>query len=607
MSKGWLAAPGDDPRWAQADFNDSGWKALNPDKPLSQQGFRGARSIWYRAHVQLRPEAPPAAIYVEHLTFNYSLYANGQLIGTQGEANPSKATVDPFPNGFAIPPQLTSGGQNQLVIAIHVTGSPLGFLDLPPLERTTRLELVSPALVRAIQSSRLMHDWIEGFTVLGLNLVVAFCGLAIWWSLRDQLEYLALTVWVFANVLTLLTEFMAHLRTASPFSRWALLLVFMEAVSSVGELEFMRLILKRRQTALWLGLELLVVLINLTDPLVGAGLLPLSFGLGEVFLRPLVTEVLVFVLLLRAARRGNEDASVLLLPVVLWSAAEIYKFVRITVWFAFKVFLPNLTGSPLLHLFSYSVSFGTLADLLGLLALMMIILKRTVRLSRERADLAAEVAAAEELQLLLMARASRPTPGYSVQTEYHPAGQVGGDFFLVQPCDEDSSLVAIVGDVSGKGLQAAMRVSMILGVLRREVMNQPDRVLQTLNTALADQSDFGFTTACCVRLESDGSFRFANAGHLDPYVNGEELTSEGALPLGIDPEACYPVYEGHLRPGESIILISDGVLEARSKKGEIFGFERTRKLVQSNAAAIATAAQQFGQEDDITVLAVALA
>ena len=600
----WVAAPGNDPRWALPFFDDSRWTVLQPGKLLPSQGFAGARSIWYRMHVRLGPNPPPMAFYVEGMYFNYSVYADGVRIGRQGDSDPMQPNQLHPAEGFRIPSDLLPRNGGPLLIAIHVSGGPVGFLNQAPMDEGTHLALVGPEDVPIRQSFRLAHDWSGPIVTLALNLLIGLCGLVIWWSLREQWEYLALAAWLFCTVATALLNFAAHLEGAAPLSGLRIILVLVMALSTVAELEFMRLLLKRQQTRLWVTLEAIAFLVNLVLPLIEAGKFPLRLAPVVVIVRPLITEVFVFAALLRGTMRGNRDAPLLLLPMALWSFADFYNILQAVAGAWLKLFWPDL---PEVHVFSYTISFVTLINAVGMLSLMMIILRRTIRLSREKADLASEVAAAEELQVLLLARASRPTPGYVVETVYRPAGQVGGDFFLVAPCEDDNSLVAIVGDVSGKGLQAAMRVSMILGVLQRDVMSQPDRVLKKLNEALLAQNEFGFTTACCVRLEDDGSFCFANAGHLNPYLEGQELVAEGALPLGMDPEACYPVLRGRLLPGQRMVLMSDGVPEARSRKGELFGFARTVQTVRKSAITLADTAQQFGQEDDITVLSLTLA
>lgn len=222
-----------------------------------------------------------------------------------------------------------------------------------------------------------------------------------------------------------------------------------------------------------------------------------------------------------------------------------------------------------------------------------------------RASYMAELKAASSVQQMLLQGASRPTPGFHVDSIYLPASEVGGDFFFVQPCP-DGSLLAIIGDVSGKGLTAAMRVSMILGILRRETSTDPAEILFNLNNALVAQGQLGFTTACSVRISSTRDFVFANAGHIAPYISGTELNSAPALPLGIMPDQVYQLVRGTLNAHDRIVLLSDGVPEARSQTNELFGFNRLSDLTRLSAEEIAGAAQRFGQEDDITVLSLSV-
>ena len=229
-----------------------------------------------------------------------------------------------------------------------------------------------------------------------------------------------------------------------------------------------------------------------------------------------------------------------------------------------------------------------------------------VESARERAAYAAELQAASSVQQLLLQSASNSTPGFEVDTVYLPASEVGGDFFFVQPAP-GGALTAVVGDVSGKGLTAAMRVAMILGVLRRETSHNPAEILSSLNNALLAKGQLGFATACCIRISLSGEFAFANAGHIAPYLSGRELETIPALPLGLVADQSYELVRGALPRGERIVLLSDGVPEARSQSGDLFGFDRLPQLTVKPAREIAEAAQSFGQEDDITVLTLALA
>ena len=228
-----------------------------------------------------------------------------------------------------------------------------------------------------------------------------------------------------------------------------------------------------------------------------------------------------------------------------------------------------------------------------------------VTAAQTQAAFAAELHAASTVQQLLLQSASRSIPGFQIDSVYLPASEVGGDFYFVASAP-DGSLTAIVGDVSGKGITAAMRVAMILGVLRRETAYDPGDILFELNNALIAQGQLGFTTACCIRISLSGDFVLANAGHIAPYISGFEITTAPALPLGLVADQAYELVHGRLAIGERLVLLSDGVPEARSHEGELYGFDRLSGLSLMSAHEIAEAAQAFGQEDDITVLTLAL-
>ena len=199
-------------------------------------------------------------------------------------------------------------------------------------------------------------------------------------------------------------------------------------------------------------------------------------------------------------------------------------------------------------------------------------------------------------------------PGYRVEGTYLPASQVGGDFYQVLPVEENG-LIVVLGDVSGKGLQAAMVVSMAVGALRAIVKEttQPTEILERLNRELTGNLKSGFVTCICARVDDDGAVTVANAGHLPPWVNGNEIATPGALPLGMLAGAQYDAEHFRLNDGDTLTLMSDGIVEARREKdGELYGFDRVAQLLatQPTAQEIANEAQRFGQEDDISVLSI---
>jgi hypothetical protein len=226
-------------------------------------------------------------------------------------------------------------------------------------------------------------------------------------------------------------------------------------------------------------------------------------------------------------------------------------------------------------------------------------------MSRQQALLEGELAAAREVQQVILPERAEAVPGFKVESVYQPSRQVGGDFFQVLPTGQGGLLV-VVGDVAGKGLPAAMLVSVLIGAIRgvAEYTKDPVELLARLNERLIGRTQGGFSTALAARIEADGGVTIANAGHLSPYLDGQEVELHGALPLGVVENATYQVTHFQLPEGSRLTFYSDGVVEAQNQKGELFGFERGRAISVQPAAAIVQAAMQFGQEDDITVVTI---
>jgi serine phosphatase RsbU (regulator of sigma subunit) len=164
----------------------------------------------------------------------------------------------------------------------------------------------------------------------------------------------------------------------------------------------------------------------------------------------------------------------------------------------------------------------------------------------------------------------------------------------------------VVGDVAGKGLPAAMLVSVLVGAIRTvaNYSQSPSEVLAQLNERLVGRSHGSFSTALAAHISADGWVTIANAGHLSPYLDGREVELPGALPLGVVSATAYESTGFLLAPGSRLTFYSDGVVEAQNQKGELFGFDRAKALSTKPAAEIVDAAKQFGQSDDITVVAI---
>jgi serine phosphatase RsbU (regulator of sigma subunit) len=258
-------------------------------------------------------------------------------------------------------------------------------------------------------------------------------------------------------------------------------------------------------------------------------------------------------------------------------------------------------GLPSIDALGYlgGIRFSLYPLVLGLFSVFMTLdlIRKLVRDREEKLRLVADLEAARTVQRMLL-----PATGLSgVECVYEPAQEVGGDFYFAQRVADRSTLV-VSGDVSGKGLKAAMVVSLITGMLDRRHADSPATLLAELNRALCSRLEGGFVTCCAVRMEPDGRLTAANGGHPSPYLDGRELELSPGLPLGVVPEAEYTevtlLFDGQLT------LVSDGVIEASNASGELFGFDRTREISTKSAQEIAEVARAWGQTDDITVVTV---
>jgi hypothetical protein len=234
--------------------------------------------------------------------------------------------------------------------------------------------------------------------------------------------------------------------------------------------------------------------------------------------------------------------------------------------------------------------------------------RRYLRSQTEKATLEGEMAAAREMQRVMVPDDLPAIPGYLLESVYRPAAEVGGDFFQVIPLQSGRTLV-VIGDVSGKGLRAAMVVSMIVGMLRTvsSFTEEPEEILVELNRRLYGRTHGGFATCLAVRFEERGKMVMANAGHLPPYLNGAELEFAGSMPLGLDETADYEQTSLQMHSGDVAVLLTDGVAEAQNDQRKLLGFPRVAIMLSEGATAkhVADAAQQHGQNDDLTVITIA--
>jgi serine phosphatase RsbU (regulator of sigma subunit) len=318
-------------------------------------------------------------------------------------------------------------------------------------------------------------------------------------------------------------------------------------------------------------------------------------------LPPAISEVALGVLIAYGFRFGNRRDRMV-------AAAFSADFVvRLSISSSFQR-LTGIKNYALIGGWQWQYTSFTLT-LLGAVTL-AILVRDLIRDRREKQRMAAELAAGRAVQQVLIPEGIPTFPGFSIQSVYKPFGEVGGDFFQVLPAESNrraAGVLVMIGDVSGKGLPAAMTVAMLVGTARALAHYGlgPGEILAAMNQHLLARSNGGFTTCLVMRADTDGKLTIANAGHVSPYRNGAELQLENGLPLGLAQSAIYNESTCRLAENEQLTLLTDGVVEARNKAGELFGFERTAAISTESAESIARAAQAHGQEDDITVLTLA--
>jgi hypothetical protein len=589
----WRFHAGDDSAYANPDFDDGAWPLLKPDQPFADLHLPNVPGgyVWARLHLRILNPAQALAIHlIPNAWFPYRVYANGRLIFN----SPSFAERDrqvTRPSAIALPQA------PDVVVAVRLFAPSPSILHRLPINRIEIGHL--QALTNAADLERL-NDFDQS-TLAGMLAGLLFMALApipltLYFFQRSQLEYLALGV--FALLFGSFYLMDASLEAGVfPLSKMAFLVDgYFGWLSLLTGLEFLARFAQVRDfrpIRIFQALLLLGPPINLID--------------GTVYLYTLIGAIAVFLgmtsfYMVRAWRRGRTELTLLLPPVVIWAGIILYTFSAQT-W-------PRAVPWPAsFHLGPVGISLDHVGSAIFISGVIAVVLYRFIRVSRDEQRAASELEAARTVQHVLIPDALPSIPGFSILSAYHPAQSVGGDFFQILPAPGGACLV-VLGDVAGKGLQAAMAVSVLVGAIRAlaAFTSSPAEILAGLNRILFGRQT-SFTTCLALHIGPAGLVTAANAGHLHPYLNGRELPLEPNLPLGFathdDPASAYTETHFYLGPDDTLTLLTDGVPEAANPHTrELFGFARTETISKQSPRTIAQTAQAFGQNDDITVLSL---
>lgn len=233
--------------------------------------------------------------------------------------------------------------------------------------------------------------------------------------------------------------------------------------------------------------------------------------------------------------------------------------------------------------------------------------------------LAHELRVARLIQQTLLPRTLPDRPGWKLAALYRPARAVGGDFYDVLEL-RDGRLGLLIGDVTDKGVPAALVMASARSILRTAALqaSSPGEVLARANQALCPDipPDMFVTCLYAILDPATGELTYANAGHPAALVRGrqgvEELRVAG-LPLGLMAEARYEERSAAVRPAETVLFYSDGLIEAHSRTREMFGARRLRALLADHSGGTSLieflidrltvfTSPGWEQEDDVTLV-----
>jgi hypothetical protein len=620
----WQFHLGDDAVWAYPTIDDvtghDGWEEIQADSPWGAQTHPNYSGYaWYRKHLSISPaKGAPAdiALLIPAIDDVYELYWNGVRVGGVGTFPPHTDWK------FFIPAQTYGlGPVRDGVLAVRVFKIPFSSVDDGTAGGFERLpQIGSPNSIAQLKDS-LDYRWMRRsqfrFGLTTLYGLTAFLSFLAWLRDREQKLLFWLAAFTFVPLIELtlngmrlpvsgawLTFFIQSAIDWREICQWFLLVYLLQLEDSPRLLRFLRF-------AAWVSL-IAGALDGATSFMIDV-LSTTAFTWIDASLTALVllAELLPIMLVLRALLQRKRLAPARWLVAFFafasatWYAVSnfAYQGIRYTHWT-----LSQKMDSTLFSLFGSNFPGQTVLRTLLFVSIVFAVVRFAAVYRRRQAAMEQEFQNARELQQVLIPDTLPELPGYAVTSSYRPAQEVGGDFFQILELDKKDagSTLIVVGDVSGKGLKAAMTVALIVGALRTlvETTSSPGEVLAGLNRRLFGRMQEGFATCVALRIRPDGKCVLASAGHPAPYHNHREIDLPGALPLGLIPSADYQEVTVYLREGDRFSLYTDGLLEARSPTGEIFSFERLEALFadQHDAVQASDAAVAFGQDDDITVL-----
>jgi hypothetical protein len=459
----WRFHLGDDPDgklgWADPAFDDSQWTLLRSNRTWTEQGYRDNNGFgWYRFKVLLPGTQKPLAICIPHIHSSYQIFADGRLVGQFGGMPPHGVYYTDNDHVITLAPASSHSGRT-LSIAIRVwhiswfdrVGGPQGAATIGELD--------------ALKALKAQNDWgrfwanSSGDALMLMNLVAAFVGFFLFWMRPDDREYLWFGIYeLLTGIEHLCSDWLMFYPTA--WMTYWLLDACLAAASWPFFLLFVfRILNGRRNWLFWTAMAAAPATVLVSLAVVAQLLRYDPWRIA--WITCLVPYfVCILILLYRRARQGVPDAQLMLVPVAICYISWFSEIVLVVILLSGQSWVLRDFGWFFeLSRWPFPFSFQDVADMLMLLAVLAVLPLRFARSRRDEERLSAEMESARTVQQVLIPTEIPTVSGFDIQCVYKPAGHVGGDFFQIIPIASGGILIAI-GDVSGKGMPAAMTVSL---------------------------------------------------------------------------------------------------------------------------------------------------
>ena len=619
----WRFHTGDDPAWADSNFDDSQWPLLRSDKDWSQQGYKNYGGFaWYRFTVVVPEGSKDWSLYLGPMETGYQLFVDGRPAGSFG---PILNSLNYAISSRAFALSTAASGPHTFHVAIRAWHLPT-WADFAPGGFYASSYFGDSRLIAERAATNRSLEWngfVDEYTYAVLSTLVGIVVLVLFFIRREEREYLWFALLLLANAIDSGLNII-RLLALIPLPVFDFIDGFVQSAALFAALAFFSIVLRAPRSRTWWLVAALLLLNPLTVFLYVFNISSVGIATLLATLSVLPATVWILATLLKRALQRDRDALILLVPTLLWQGFFFIGDILLITWqLGWQRWTAQWTF-PLLTK-PFVLMPGPAVGTIFIFALLLFLIRRFSLARQEETRLATELASAHSIQRTLVPPISASFSGYDLNGLSLPSEKVGGDLVDVVLLP-NRSVLAYVADVSGHGLQAGILMGMVKTAVRTillESSDDPARLLANLcdrlNRALPTvKESHMYATLSAICLAPDGRIEYTLAGHPSIlYYQASSRTVEALgsnqLPVGLLPVDAYISHSLQIEQGDLLAIVTDGILEAANTQEEEFGSDRIAALLLQMAGQdlgsmrdrIVSAAQAFGkQADDQTILLI---